>query len=56
MKTLSFQNLSLFKAQPYLQSEIFCIEDVIVACSYAVSNSGQVNTYEQREKPTRKLL
>ena len=32
-----------------LPSEIFCIKAVLVACSYAVSNSGPVHTYEEKE-------
>ena len=35
-----------------LPSEIFCVKAVIVVCLYAVSNSGPVHTYEQREQAT----
>ena len=51
---LSFQDLSLFKTLSSKWNILF--KDVIVACLYAVSNSGQVNTYQQREKQTRELL
>ena len=48
----NIMKLSLFlSSRPFsLASEIFCMKSVIVACSYAVSNSGPVHTYEQREK------
>ena len=43
-------------SKPCLQSEIFCIKAVFVACSCAVSNSGLVHTYEQREQAIKTVV
>ena len=41
-----------FLSGPALESEIFCLKAVIVACSYGVSNSRPAHTYKQREQAT----
>ena len=37
---------------PALESEIFCLNTVIVACLYGVFNSGPTHTYQQGEQTT----
>ena len=53
---LSLFKTFLFSRPCSLPSEIFCIKAVIVACLYAVSNSGPIHTYEQREQATITVL
>ena len=52
-KNWTIWKLSLFMTFLCFLSEIFCIKPFIVACSCAVSNSGSVHLYEQREQGTK---
>ena len=52
LKNLNIMNFYLFSRHCF-PSRIFCMKAVIVACSYAVSNSESVHSYKQREQATK---
>ena len=45
-----FPRTDYMKLSLSLPSEIFCIKPVLVACLYAVSNSGLLHTHEESQK------